>query len=104
MKNTHAFTKPTHHSKPTSRKNHAAARIDAAIKSVCNHFYLQPDRCAAFESLVACLRSRTTFLHPAPGIGGPGWVGALFLVNRLRNLAERRSQWLRPCWEWRPTG
>src|SRR5262249_49126405 len=101
--NNYAFTQSIV-SKSTERKNAAAAKIDATIKSVCNRFYLQPERCAAFETLVALLRSRTSLLHPTSGKGDPGWVAPVFLLNRLRNLAERRSQWLRPSCDCRPAG
>lgn len=104
MKNKHAFTELAQCPKTTDRHDNAAARIDAEIKAVRNHFHLRPERLTAFDALVAILRSRTPLLRPTPGHARPGWSAAVFLINRLRNLAERQSQWLRPCQAWHPTG
>ena len=87
-----------------NRDQAAAARIDAEIKRVRNQLYLRPDRRAAFEGLVNCVRTRTHLLRPTPGQGRPGWVAPVFLLKRLQNLADRRSHWLRPCENWRPAG
>jgi hypothetical protein len=104
MKNKHAFTKLTQRPKTTDRHDDAAARIDAEIKGARNHFYLRPERLASFDALVAVLRSRTPLLRPTPGHARPGWIAAVFLINRLRNLAERQSQWLRSCQDWLSAG
>jgi hypothetical protein len=104
MKNKHAFAELVQCPKTTDRHDNAAARIDARIKCVRNHFYLQPERRVAFDALVAILRSRTALVRPTPGPARPGWSSAAFLINRLRNLAERESQWLRSPHDWRPAG
>src|SRR6266478_344800 len=85
---------------PYSRRNreqYAAARIDFEIKIVLEHFYLRPERRDALERLMTCVRTRTSFLRPTPGHGRPGWVAPVFLIHRLRGLAERHNQWLRRC-------
>jgi hypothetical protein len=41
-------------------------------------------------------------LKPTSGLGTPGWVAPLFLINRLRNLAIRHKHWIRPCQTWQP--
>jgi len=56
----------------------------------------------AFLELVACVRERTGFLSPAHRHGAPGWVGATFLITRLKNLAQRNSHWIRSCDSWQP--
>ena len=61
-----------------------------------------PKRRAALECLLACVRSRTQLLRRAPGQGQVGWVGPVFLINRLKNLAARQGQWLRPPETWQP--
>jgi hypothetical protein len=104
MKNKHAFTGLAQRPTTTKRNDDAAARIDADIKSVRNYFYLRPERLAAFDALVAILRSRTSLLRPAPGPARPGWIAAVFLTNRLRSLAERQNQWLRSPHGWLPVG
>jgi hypothetical protein len=104
MENKHAFSGLAKRRRTTKRHDDAAARIDAEIKCVRNHFYSRPERLAAFDALVAILRSRTSFLRPTPGPARPGWIAAVFLINRLRNLADRQSQWLRSPHDWRPTG
>src|SRR5262249_2547760 len=104
MKNKHAFTGLAQRPKTTHRHDDAAKRIDARIKCVRNHFYLQPERRVAFDALVAILRWRTALLRPTPGPARPGWISAAFLINRLRNLAEREGQWLRSPHDWLPLG
>jgi hypothetical protein len=104
MKNKNAFTELAQCPKTTDRHDNAATRIDAEIRAARNHFYLRPERLAAFDALVAVLRSRTSLLRPTPGHARPGWIAAVYLINRLRNLAERQSQWLRPCQDWHPIG
>src|SRR6266566_3734520 len=104
MKRKHAFTETIQYSNATDRHDNTAARIDREIKKVCDQFCLQRERRTAFDGLVAIVRSRTHLLRPTPGQGRPGWVGPVFLINRLRNLAERQSQWLRSCDDWRPIG
>ena len=92
------------HYSSRDREQYAAARIDFEIKTVLEHFYRRPERRAAFELLVMCVRRRTGLLHPTPGHGRPGWVAPVFLINRLRGLAERHNQWLRQCEDWHPSG
>ena len=87
-----------------NREQDAAVRIDREIKLALDQFYLQPDRRAAFESLVYVVRTRTRLLRPTPGQGRPGWVAPVFLIKRLRNLAERHGHWIRPCEDWQPSG
>src|ERR1051325_1204456 len=77
-------------------------RIDAEISTIRTHFDGRPERRAAFEKLLACVRSRTSLLKPASAAGGAGWVSAVFLLKRLQNLAARQALWLRPCESWRP--
>ncbi len=103
MKKNYVFTK-NHCPNKIKSRDEAAARIDEEIKAARNYFYLRSDRRAAFDSLVAAVRSQTSLLCPTPGQGRPGWVAPIFLLNRLRNLAERQGQWLRRCDEWRPNG
>src|SRR5439155_10581945 len=74
------------------------------IKIVRNQFYLRPGRRSAFDSLMATMRSRTQLLRPTSAQSGPGWAAPVFLINRLRNLAERQIHWLRSCQDWRPSG
>src|SRR5438094_7160611 len=100
MKNKYAFTAPIQHSKTIGRHDDAAVRIDAEIKIVRNQFYLRPERRSAFDSLMATMRSRTQLLRPTSGQSGPGWAAPVFLINRLRNLAERQIHWLRSCQDW----
>jgi len=52
--------------------------------------------------LLACVRARTLLLKPTHGQGNPGWVGPVFLINRLKNLAIRQHHWIRPCETWQP--
>ena len=92
---------PNEPSNEIRRKKEAAARIDAAIKTALRQLTCE-ERSAALMRLLACARSRTRLLKPTPGQGGAGLVAAVFLVKRLRNLAERQGQWLRPCETWRP--
>src|SRR5882672_7227108 len=87
-----------------SREQYAAARIDFEIKTVLEHFCRRPERRAAFERLVRCVRTRTGLLRPVAGHGRPGWVAPVFVINRLRGLAERHNQWLRQCEDWHPSG
>src|SRR5437016_464795 len=100
---TYAFIETNQHWNTTKRRDNAAARVDAEIKGTRNQFYLRPERLAAFDSLVAVVRSRTNLLRPTAGQGSAAWVAPLFLIKRLRNLAERQSQWLRRSEDWQPT-
>ena len=92
------------HSNATKRYDYAAARVDAEIKKARNQFYLRPERLTAFDSLVVMVRSRTALLRPTPSQGSAACVAPLFLIKRLRNLAERQSQWLRRGEDWQATG
>lgn len=79
----------------------AERRIHAEIKAALRELrYIE--RQAAFERLLACVRSHTHFLKPTPGEGRAGWAAPVFIINRLRNLAARQAHWLRPCENWRP--
>ena len=85
-----------------SKRQKEQQRIDAEIKAALKQFEDRPERRAAIERLVSCVRSRTELLKPTPGQGRVGWVGPVFLVNRLKNLALRQGQWLRPPETWQP--
>ena len=89
-------------SKSRRKKEQAANRTDAAIKVALLELYDFKERRDAFLRLLACVRSRTPLLKPAPGRGNPGWVGPVFLINRLKNLAIRQNHWVRPCETWEP--
>ena len=77
-----------------SKRQKEQQRIDAEIKTALNKFEGLPERREALERLLACVRSRTDLLKPAPGQGRVGWVGPVFLINRLNNLAARQAHWL----------
>ena len=100
----YALVESNQHSNATKRNDYAAARVDAEIKKARNQFYLRPERLTAFDSLVVMARSRTALLRPTPAQGSAAWVAPVFLIKRLRNLAERHSQWLRRCEDWPATG
>ena len=85
-----------------SKRQQEQQRIDAEIKAGLNEFEDRPDRRAALERLLACVRSRTDLLKPAPGQGRVGWADPVFLINRLKNLAARQGHWLRPPETWEP--
>src|SRR5206468_862932 len=74
------------------------------IKKVRSQFHLRPERQAAFDALISCMRARTPWLRPSPGTSRAGWSGPVFLINRLRNLAERQGQWRRVLDDWAPLG
>ena len=82
------------------KQRDGTAKVDAAIKAALKEFAGRPERRTAFEKLLACVRSHSDLLKPTTG---KGWVGPVFLINRLRNLAARQAHWIRPCEEWRPT-
>jgi hypothetical protein len=84
------------------RKEQDAVRIDTALKRALDELSRQVERRAAFLRLVACVRAATPLLKPTPGRGTPGWIAPVFLLNRLKNLASRQSQWIRPCEAWHP--
>ncbi len=87
-----------------SKRQKEQHRIDAEISSALNQLAERPESRAAFERLLACVRSRTELLKPTPGKARAGWVAPVFLTNRLKNLAAHRGQWLRGPETWRPTG
>ncbi|HWF20463.1 MAG TPA: PcfJ domain-containing protein [Verrucomicrobiae bacterium] len=89
-------------SKSRRKKEQAANKIDAAIKLALVELTDYRERRDAFLRLLACVRSRTPLLKPTPGQGNPGWVGPVFLINRLKNLAIRQHHWIRPCETWKP--
>lgn len=87
------------------RKQQAASRIDAAIKEALETLSSNEARRSAFLRLLAQVRERTALLRPVSGQPARGgWVAPVFLVNRLRNVAERSHFWLRPCETWCPEG
>ncbi len=86
-----------------SKRQKEQHRIDTEIRAALRQFEGYPERQAAFERLLRWVRSHTELLKPAPGQGSVGWAGAVFLINRLKNLAARQRQWLRPPETWRPT-
>jgi len=100
----YAFIETNQHSSRTKRHDNAAARVDAEIKRVRRQLHLRRERLAAFDSLVAIVRSRTDLLQPTPGQGSAACVAPVFLIRRLRNLAERQGQWLRRCEDWQASG
>ena len=89
-------------SKSRRKKEQAAKKIDAAIKVALVELADFKERRDAFLRLLACVRARTLLLKPTHGQGNPGWVGPVFLINRLKNLAIRQHHWIRPCetWQW----
>lgn len=84
-----------------SKRHNELHRIDAEIKAALNYFEEYPERRAALERLLKCVRSHTELLKPAPGQGSVGWARVVFLINRLRNLAARQRHWIRPPEAWR---
>src|SRR4051794_40795388 len=64
MKNNHVLIAKYPAPNATKWRDDAAARIDEAIKAARYDFYLQPERCAAFDSLIGTVRSRTLLLRP----------------------------------------
>jgi hypothetical protein len=95
-------SEPKNKSVVRRQREQDAVRIDAAIKSALDELHENEERQAAFMALLECVRTRTCLLRPIPGHGTPGWVGPVFLINRLRNLATRQRHWIRPCETWRP--
>ena len=89
-------------SKSRRKKEQAANKIDAAIKVALVELADFKERRDAFLRLLACVRSRTPLLKPSPRQGNPGWVGPVFLINRLKNLAVRQHHWIQPCETWQP--
>ena len=94
----------SHESKRKSKrkKEQAADKINAAIKMALVELADFKERREALLRLLASVRSRTPLLKPTPGQGNPGWVGPVFLINRLKNLAARQHHWIRPCETWQP--
>lgn len=84
------------------KRDQNAAKIDFAIKSAMDEFGDIPERRRAFMDVVACVRHRTRLLKPTEGQGTPGWLAPVFLINRLKNLAQRQSHWIRSCESWHP--
>lgn len=84
------------------KRDQAAGRIDAAIKSALDELDGREERTEAFLELLGRVRALTPWLRPAPGRGRPGWVAPVFLIGRLKNLAARAGHWIRPCAIWRP--
>src|SRR5205807_9483758 len=86
-----------------SKRQREQQRIDAEIKAVLNQLESRPERRAAFEGLLTCVRAHTDLLKPALGRGSIGWAAPLFLIQRLKSLAARQGNWLRPPETWHPT-
>ena len=84
------------------KKDQDAVRIDTAIKAALEELAECEPRRAAFLALLSRVRSCTALLRPIPRHGTPGWVGPVFLINRLKNLATRQSHWIRSCESWQP--
>jgi hypothetical protein len=84
------------------KRERDAVRIDAAIKIALDELDDYPERRTAFLRLVQCVRAHTTLLKPTLGHGTPGWTDPVFLINRLKNLADRQSHWIRNCETWQP--
>lgn len=84
------------------KKHQDAARIDTAIKAALEELADCEPRRAAFMALLSRVRSCTALLRPIPRHGTLGWVGPVFLINRLKNLATRQSHWIRSCESWQP--
>lgn len=95
-------SEPKNKSVVRRQREQDAVRIDAAIKSALDELHENEERQAAFMVLLECVRARTSLLRPIQGHGAPGWVGPVFLINRLRNLATRLRHWIRPCETWQP--
>jgi hypothetical protein len=83
-----------------SKRQEATVRIERAINAALSELNSDEAQLIAFLRLLACVRERTSFLKPAPGLKGAGWAAAVFLINRLRNLATRHHFWIRPCETW----
>jgi hypothetical protein len=86
------------------KKDQTAERIDTAIKTALEEFGDYEERRTAFGLLLARVRAVSSLLKPTPRHGTPGWVGPVFLINRLKNLAMRQGHWIRSCGTWQPTG
>src|SRR5688572_238163 len=84
------------------KKEQDAVRIDTAIKAALEELPDYEQRRAAFMALLSRVRSCTSLLKPTPRQGTPGWVGPVFLLNRLKNLATRQGHWIRSCESWQP--
>ena len=85
-----------------SKRQKERQKIDTEIVAVHDQLDDWPERRAAFERLVASVRRRTELLKPTLGQGVVGWSGPVFLIHRLRNLAERQAHWIRPVETWHP--
>jgi hypothetical protein len=82
------------------KKERDSVQIDAAIKAALDGLEHHAHGRDAFWSLMQCMRARTRWLKPTLTRGTPCWVAPVFLINRLKNLAIRRSHWIRPCETW----
>jgi hypothetical protein len=85
-----------------SKRQKERQRIDAEIIAVLDQLEDRTERRAAFERLLASMRAHTDLLKPAPGKGIVGWATPVFLIQRLRKLAERQAHWIRPVETWHP--
>lgn len=85
-----------------SKRKLERQKIDFEIATVLDKLQDRPERRAAFERLLRCVRSHTGLLKPGEGKGVAGWLNPAFLVRRLKNLAERQAHWIRPAEEWCP--
>jgi len=82
------------------RRERDSTRIDAAIKAALDELDHHAQGRTAFLKLLSCVRGRTSLLKPSSSRGTPGWAAPLFLLNRLKSLATRHNQWIRPCETW----
>jgi hypothetical protein len=78
----------------------AAANINLAINNALNELSADEERRTAFLGLLSCVRERSALLKATLGQGSAGWVAPVFLINRLKNVAERHRFWLRSCETW----
>jgi hypothetical protein len=69
--------------------------VDIAIKMARDELCTHNERQGAFMRLVECLHPQKAGMEPAS-------YRNVFLINRLKHLAERQVHWIRPCETWRP--
>jgi hypothetical protein len=69
--------------------------VDIAIKMARDELCTHKERQEAFMRLLECVHLRKAVLEPAS-------CRNVFLVNRLKHLAERQAHWIRPCETWWP--
>jgi hypothetical protein len=84
------------------KERDANIRINAEVRAALSELEGSEERRVAFRTLLECIQSNTGLLKLTRGEGSAGWVSAVFLIHRLRNLAARQAHWLRSCETWRP--